>query len=32
LIGLFYRNTRTSCVSLATLSPYGSHDTLRRVL
>jgi hypothetical protein len=32
LIGLLYRNTRTSCVSLATLCARVSHDTLRRVL
>jgi hypothetical protein len=32
LIGLMYRNTRTSCVRLALLSPHVSHDTLRRVL
>jgi hypothetical protein len=32
LIGLLYRNTRTSCVSLALLCPQVSHDTLRRVL
>src|SRR5215204_3012897 len=32
LIGLLYRNTRTSCVSLATLCAHVSHDTLRRVL
>src|SRR6267142_5118776 len=32
LIGLLYRNTRTSCVSLALLCPHVSHDTLRRVL
>src|SRR5215210_87362 len=32
LIGLLYRNTRTSCVSLALLCIRVSHDTLRRVL
>lgn len=32
LIGLLYRNTRTSCVSLAFLGARISHDTLRRVL
>jgi len=32
LIGLLYRNTRTSCVSLALLGARVSHDTLRRVL
>jgi putative transposase len=32
LIGLMYRNTRTSCVSLALLCARVSHDTLRRVL
>ena len=32
LIGLLYRNTRTSCVSLALLCTRVSHDTLRRVL
>jgi hypothetical protein len=32
LIGLLYRNTRTSCVSLALLCAPVSHDTLRRVL
>lgn len=32
LMGLLYRNTRTSCVSLATLCARVSHDTLRRVL
>ena len=32
LIGLMYRNTRTSCVSLALLCAHISHDTLRRVL
>jgi hypothetical protein len=32
LIGLLYRNTRTSCVSLALLCARMSHDTLRRVL
>lgn len=32
LIGLLYRNTRTSCVSLAKLGAQRSHDTLRRVL
>jgi DDE superfamily endonuclease len=32
LIGLLYRNTRTSCVSLALLCAQMSHDTLRRVL
>ena len=31
LIGLLYRNTRTSCVSLALLCAQVSHDTLRRV-
>jgi Transposase DDE domain len=32
LMSLVYRNTRTSCVSLAKLGAYRSHDTLRRVL
>jgi putative transposase len=32
LMSLLYRNTRTSCVSLAQLSVHRSHDTLRRVL
>lgn len=32
LMGLLYRNTRTSCVSLALLCARVSHDTLRRVL
>jgi hypothetical protein len=32
LIGLLYRNTRRSCVSLALLCARVSHDTLRRVL
>lgn len=32
LIGLMYRNTRTSCQSLARLSGQVSHDTLRRGL
>ena len=32
LMGLLYRNTRTSCVSLALLCAPVSHDTLRRVL
>jgi hypothetical protein len=32
LIGLLYRNTRTSCVSLALLCARVSPDTLRRVL
>lgn len=32
LMGLLYRNTRTSCVSLALLCAQISHDTLRRVL
>ena len=32
LIGLLYRNPRTSCVSLALLCARVSHDTLRRVL
>jgi DDE superfamily endonuclease len=32
LIALLFRNTRTSCVSLAFLCPRMSHDTLRRVL
>src|SRR5712691_2653825 len=32
LIGLIYRNTRTSCQSLARLCAQISHDTLRRVL
>ena len=32
LMGLLYRNTRTSCVSLAFLCAHVSHDTLRRVL
>ena len=32
LMGFLYRNTRTSCVSLALLCARISHDTLRRVL
>jgi len=32
LMGLLYRHTRTSCVSLALLCAHVSHDTLRRVL
>src|SRR3981081_3813290 len=32
LIGLLYRNTRTSCVRLALLCAHVSHDTLRRGL
>jgi DDE superfamily endonuclease len=32
LMGLLYRNTRTSCVSLAFLCAQIAHDTLRRVL
>ena len=32
LSGLLYRNTRTSCVSLALLCARVSHATLRRVL
>ena len=32
LIGLIYRNTRTSCLSLADLCAHISHDRLRRVL
>ena len=32
LMGLLYRNTRTSCVSLALRCAQISHDTLRRVL
>jgi len=32
LIGLIYRNTRTSCLSLASLCAHFSHDSLRRVL
>jgi hypothetical protein len=32
LIGLLYRNTRTSCVSLALLCAHVSPDPLRRVL
>ena len=32
LIGLIYRNTRTSCRSLARLCARMSQDTLRRVL
>src|SRR5215470_2450669 len=32
LMGLLYRNTRTSCVRLALLCAHVSHDTLRRVL
>jgi hypothetical protein len=32
LISLLYRNTRTSCVSLALLCAHVAHDTLRRVL
>ena len=31
-MGLLYRNTRTSCASLARLCAQVSHDTLRRVL
>src|SRR4051812_30503162 len=31
LIRLLYRNTRTSCVSLAQLGTQRSHDPLRRV-
>jgi len=32
LTGLIYRNTRTSCLSLANLCAHISHDSLRRVL
>jgi DDE superfamily endonuclease len=32
LMALLFRNTRTSCVSLALLCVHVSHDTLRRVL
>ncbi len=32
LIGLIYRNTRTSCLSLAALCRSVSHDTLNRLL
>jgi hypothetical protein len=32
LIALIYRNTRTSCLSLAQLSSSVSHDTLNRLL
>jgi putative transposase len=32
LMSLLYRNTRTSCVSVALLCAHVSHDTLRRVL
>jgi len=32
LIGLLYRNTRTSCVSLAKLGAQRAHDTLGRVV
>lgn len=32
LIGLIYRNTRTSCLSLAALSDSVSHDKLNRLL
>ena len=32
LIGLIYRNTRPSCLSLARLCARISHDALRRVL
>src|ERR687888_1254512 len=32
LIGLIYRNTRTSCLSLAALSGAVSHDELNRLL
>jgi hypothetical protein len=32
LMGLLYRNTRTSCGSVALLCAHVSHDTLRRVL
>lgn len=32
VIALLFRNTRTSCVSLALLCARMSHDTLRRVL
>ena len=32
VIGLFYRNTRTSCGSLALLCARVSHEPLRRVL
>lgn len=31
-MGLLYRNTQTSCVSLALLCAHIAHDTLRRVL
>lgn len=32
LIGLIYRNTRTTCLSLSALCPWVSHDTLGRLL
>src|SRR5215510_6006395 len=32
VMALLFRNTRTSCVSLALLCAHRSHDTLRRVL
>src|SRR5581483_8271686 len=32
LVGLIYRNTRTSCTSLAALCEHTSHDALRRLL
>jgi len=32
LIGLIYRNTRTTCLSLSALCPWVSHDTLCRLL
>jgi DDE superfamily endonuclease len=32
LIAMIYRNTRTSCLSLAALCPSVSHDTLNRCL
>src|SRR5262245_65862435 len=32
VMALLFRNTRTSCVSLALLCAHVSHDTLRRVL
>src|ERR1700752_1101446 len=32
LIGLIYRNTRTTCLSLSALCPWVSHDTLNRLL
>jgi hypothetical protein len=32
LVGLIYRNTRTSCTSLAALCEHTSHDALRHLL